>query len=67
MQNAPNASKHSFLPYLFSCERKDRAVGDIRQLQICNNLSVSASPSQLPWKGSLGVRQISMGWLAEKK
>ena len=27
MQNAPNASKHSFLPYLFSCERKDRAAG----------------------------------------
>ena len=26
-QNAPNASKHSFLPYLFSCERKDRAAG----------------------------------------
>ena len=53
MQNAPNASTHSFLPYLFSCERKDRAVGDIQQIQICDNLSVSAAPSQLPWKGSL--------------
>ena len=50
------ASKHSFLPYLFSCERKDRAAGGNRQLQICNNLSVSATPSQLPWKGSQGVR-----------
>ena len=39
----------SFLPYLFSCERKDRAVGDIRQSQVCNNLSVSASPSQHPY------------------
>ena len=27
-QDAPNASKHFFLPYLFSCERKDMAVGD---------------------------------------
>ena len=27
-------TKHSFLPYLFSCERKDRAVGDNKQLQI---------------------------------
>ena len=27
LQQAPNASKHSFLPYLFSCERKDRAAG----------------------------------------
>ena len=27
MQNAPNASKHSFLPSLFSCERKDWAAG----------------------------------------
>ena len=38
---APNASKHSFLPYLFSCERKDRAVGDNQQSQIRGNLSVS--------------------------
>ena len=41
MQEAPNASKHSFLPYLFSCERKDRAAGGIRQSQICDDLSVS--------------------------
>ena len=27
MQNAPNASKHSFLPSLFSCERKNWAAG----------------------------------------
>jgi hypothetical protein len=26
-QDAPTTSKHSFLPYLFSCERKDRAAG----------------------------------------
>ena len=25
-------------------------------MQICNNLSVSAAPSQFPWKGSQGVR-----------
>ena len=30
------------------------AVGDIQQIQICDNLSVSAAPSQLPWKGSQG-------------
>ena len=41
MQDAPRVSKHSFLPYLFSCERKDRAVGGIHQLQICYDLSVS--------------------------
>ena len=29
------------------------AAGDIQQIQICDNLSVSAAPSQLPWKGSL--------------
>ena len=44
-------TEHSFLPYLFSCERKDGAVGDMRQLQICSNLSGAAR--QLPWKGSL--------------
>ena len=55
MQNAPRIPKHSFLPHLFSCERKDGAVGDNRQAQICDNLSVSAAPSQLPWKGSLGI------------
>ena len=38
-------------PHLFSCERKDGAVGDMRQLQICSNLSGAAR--QLPWKGSL--------------
>ena len=40
-----------FSPHLFSCERKDGAVGDMRQLQICSNLSGAAR--QLPWKGSL--------------
>ena len=25
-------------------------------MQICDNLSVSAAPSQLPWKGSQGMR-----------
>ena len=35
-----------FLPYLFRQDGKDRAVGDIRQLQIRYNLSVSAAPSQ---------------------
>ena len=38
-------------PHLFSCERKEGAVGDMRQLQICSNLSGAAR--QLPWKGSL--------------
>ena len=48
MQKAPNASKHSFLPYLFSCERKDRAVGDNQQSQICdNNPSVAFGASSL--------------------
>ena len=56
MQNAPNASKHSFLPHLFSCERKDGAAGGNKQSQIFDNLSVSAAPSQLPWEGSQGVR-----------
>ena len=37
----PASPKHSFLPHLFSCERKDGAVGDNKQSQICNNLSVS--------------------------
>ena len=49
MQNAPNASKHSFLPHLFSCERKDGAAGGNKQSQIFDNLSVSASPSQHPY------------------
>ena len=49
----PTVTTHSFLPYLFSCERKDGAAGGNKQSQICDNLSVSASPSQLPWKGSL--------------
>ena len=56
MQNAPNASKHSFLPYLFPRKGKDRAAGGNKQSQICDDLSVSAVPSQLPWKGSQGVR-----------
>ena len=29
------------------------AAGGNQQLQICDNLSVLAAPSQLPWKGSL--------------
>ena len=49
-------TKRPFLPYLFPRKGKDRAAGGNRQLQICNNLSVSATPSQLPWKGSQGVR-----------
>ena len=52
-QEAPNVTKCPFLPYLFPRKGKDRAAGDNRQLQICGNLSVSAAPSQLPWKGSL--------------
>ena len=55
MQKAPNASKHSFLPYLFSCERKDRAVGDNRQLQICDNLSVSLTAASSPERGAFGA------------
>ena len=47
----PIVTKHSFLPYLFSCERKDRAVGDIRQLQICSNLSVCFADSS-PGRGA---------------
>ncbi len=42
MQIAPRVPKHSFLPYLFYCERKDRAAGGIRQSQICDDLSVSS-------------------------
>ena len=63
----PASPKHSFLPYLFSCERKDRAVGDIQQIQICDNLSVSAAPSQLPWKGSLGVMLDNFGIIITKE
>ena len=42
-----------FLPYLFRQDGKDRAAGGNRQLQSRYNLSVSAAPSQLPWKGRL--------------
>ena len=28
-------------------------------MQICDNLSVSAAPSQLPWEGSLGFQRFS--------
>ena len=45
-----------FLPYLFPRKGKDMAVGDNRQLQSRYNLSVSAAPSQLPWKGRQGFR-----------
>ena len=40
------------------------AVGDIQQIQICDNLSVSAAPSQLPWEGSQGFRTAggSQNW-----
>ena len=33
-------------------------------MQICDNLSVPAAPSQLPWKGSQGAR--TAGGAAEK-
>ena len=82
----PTVTQRPFLPYLFPRKGKDRAVGDNRQSQICDNnpsvsfadsslytrepwscnaggaakagyaLSVSAAPSQLPWKGSQGAR-----------
>ena len=29
--------QHSFLPHLFSCERKDGAVGDISPLRSCDS------------------------------
>ena len=45
-------TQRPFLPYLFSCERKDRAAGGIRQLQICDS-NPSGAARQLPWKGSL--------------
>ena len=48
--------KRPFLPYLFPRKGKDMAVGDNRQLQSRYNLSVSAAPSQLPWKGRQGFR-----------
>ena len=34
-------TQRPFLPYLFPRKGKDRAVGDIQQIQICDNLSVS--------------------------
>ena len=48
-----------FFPYLFSCERKDRAAGGIKQMQIChNNPSVSlAADSSLYTREPLGVRR----------
>ena len=48
-QTRPSAP---FLPYLFRQDGKDRAVGDIGQLQICYNLSVSFA-DQLPFQGGL--------------
>ena len=53
-----------FLPYLFRQDGKDRAVGDNQQSQICDNLSVSAAPRQLPFQGSQGVRTAggSQNW-----
>ena len=60
-------TQHSFLPYLFSYERKDRAAGGNRQSQICDNLSVSAAPSQLPWEGSLGVMLDNFGIIITKE
>ena len=60
----PTVPMRPFLPYLFPRKGKDRAVGDNRQLQICDDLSVSAAPSQLPWKGSQGAR--TAGGAAEK-
>ena len=61
------ASKRPFLPYLFRQDGKDRAVGDNQQSQICDNLSVSAAPSQLPWKGSLGVMLDNFGIIITKE
>ena len=49
-------TQRPFLPYLFPRKGKDRAAGGNKQPQICDDLSVSAAPSQLPWKGSQGVR-----------
>ena len=43
------------------------AVGDIQQIQICDNLSVSAAPSQLPWEGSLGVMLDNFGIIITKE
>ena len=36
-------------------------------MQICSNLSVSAAPSQLPWKGSLGVMLDNFGIIITKE
>ena len=55
MQDAPNRNQAPlFSPLLFRQDGKEGADGGNRQLQICDNLSVSAAPSQLPWKGSQG-------------
>ena len=42
------ASKRPFLPYLFRQDGKDRAVGDNRQSQICENLSGAARQHPYP-------------------
>ena len=52
MEDIPYRSA-PFLPLLFQQDGKEGAVGDIGQLQICDDLSVSAAPSQLPSQGSL--------------
>ena len=36
------------------------AGGDIQQIQICDNLSVSAALSQLPWKGHQGAKKTRL-------
>ena len=47
--------KRPFLPPIFSLAwGKMGGCWRRQQSQICNNLSVSAAPSQLPWKGSQG-------------
>ena len=45
-----------FLPYLFPRKGKDRAVGDNRQSQICDNLSVSFADNS-PERGAFSERK----------
>jgi hypothetical protein len=68
MQDAPNRNQAPlFSPLLFRQDGKEGAAGGNRQLQICDNLSVSAAPSQLPWKGSLGVMLDNFGIIITKE
>ncbi len=54
MEDIPYRSA-PFLPLLFRQDGKEGAVGDIGQLQICGNLSVTFGDSS-PERGALGVR-----------